>query len=143
MSGPMRRWRSPLAWLLIQPIRFYQRFITPYTPATCRHYPTCSSYAVMCLREHGAAKGLLLGTWRILRCNPWSSGGVDYPPTRGGWRALPSRPTYRDDAGRPPSGEPPVVTASRPSQDTVIPMTVTSRPDALATASPTTGRYTA
>lgn len=85
MTG--RRRTSPLAWLLIQPIRFYQRFITPYTPATCRYYPTCSSYAVGALRTHGAVKGIALTGWRLLRCNPWSSGGIDRVPTHGCWRA--------------------------------------------------------
>ncbi|MBN9608286.1 MAG: membrane protein insertion efficiency factor YidD [Actinobacteria bacterium] len=84
-----RRRVSPVAWLLILPIRFYQKFITPYTPATCRYYPTCSAYAVGALRTHGAIKGLLLTVWRLLRCNPWSSGGVDKVPERGRWRYVP------------------------------------------------------
>ncbi len=90
---------SPLAWLLIQPIRFYQRFITPYTPATCRYYPTCSSYAVRALRTHGALKGTLLTAGRLLRCNPWSSGGIDYPPPRSAWHGVqtdPDRPAASD-----------------------------------------------
>ena len=74
---------SPLAHALIAPIRFYQRFITPYTPATCRYYPTCSAYAVTALRTHGALIGTGLTVWRILRCNPWSSGGIDHVPARG------------------------------------------------------------
>ena len=77
MSGP-----SPAARLLIAPIRFYQRFITPYTPATCRYYPTCSSYAVAALREHGAVRGSWLTVRRLGRCHPWSSGGVDHVPPR-------------------------------------------------------------
>jgi hypothetical protein len=71
------------AKLLIAPIRFYQRFITPYTPATCRYYPTCSAYAVTALRTHGAVIGTGLTIWRLLRCNPWSSGGVDHVPGKG------------------------------------------------------------
>lgn len=85
MTSRPRTW--PIAWLLIQPIRFYQRFISRYTPPTCRYYPCCSSYAIGALRIHGAPKGLLLGSWRLLRCNPWSSGGVDHVPPRGRWRA--------------------------------------------------------
>jgi putative membrane protein insertion efficiency factor len=77
---------SPAAWLLIQPIRFYQRFISRYTPPTCRYYPCCSSYAITALRTHGALKGTLLTGRRLLRCNPWSSGGVDHVPPRGSWR---------------------------------------------------------
>jgi len=71
------------AKVLIAPIRFYQRFITPYTPATCRYHPTCSAYGVSALRAHGAIVGTGLTIWRLLRCNPWSSGGIDYVPARG------------------------------------------------------------
>src|SRR4051812_32804513 len=74
---------SLAAHLLIAPIRFYQRFITPYTPATCRYYPTCSAYAVTALRTHGALVGTGLTIWRLLRCNPWSSGGIDHVPAKG------------------------------------------------------------
>ena len=77
---------SPAAWLLIKPIRFYQRFITPYTPASCRHYPTCSTYAVTALRTRGAVVGTALTIWRLLRCNPWNAGGIDYVPPKGHWR---------------------------------------------------------
>jgi putative membrane protein insertion efficiency factor len=73
---------SIAAHVLIAPIRFYQRFITPYTPATCRYYPTCSAYAVTALRTRGAIVGSGLTIWRLLRCNPWSSGGVDHVPAK-------------------------------------------------------------
>lgn len=69
-----------LGWLLIQPIRFYQRFISPLTPATCRFTPTCSSYAIQAIRKHGPFKGLALAVWRILRCNPWGGSGYDPVP---------------------------------------------------------------
>lgn len=98
-SGSTRRRTGPVAWLLIAPIRFYQRFITPYTPATCRYYPTCSEYAVRSLRTHGAAKGTILTIWRLLRCNPWSSGGVDHTPERGRWRYIAARPPASQDDG--------------------------------------------
>lgn len=83
----MRITRWP-AELLVAPIRFYQRFITPYTPATCRYYPTCSAYAVTALRTRGAVVGTALTVWRLLRCNPWSEGGVDHVPAHG-WRREP------------------------------------------------------
>ncbi|MEP6559798.1 MAG: membrane protein insertion efficiency factor YidD [Nakamurella sp.] len=79
---------SIAAQVLIAPIRFYQRFITPYTPATCRYYPTCSAYAVTALRTRGAFIGTGLTIWRLLRCNPWSSGGVDHVPAKGVHRHL-------------------------------------------------------
>ena len=67
-------------WLLIQPIRFYQRFISPLTPPTCRFTPTCSNYAIQAIRKHGPFKGLALAVWRILRCNPWGGSGYDPVP---------------------------------------------------------------
>ena len=45
---------------------------------TCKYHPTCSRYAGDAVRKHGLAKGSLLTVWRLLRCNPWSCGGVDY-----------------------------------------------------------------
>lgn len=62
---------------LLAPIRFYQRVISPALPPRCKYYPTCSEYAVQAIRSHGIARGLVLAAWRILRCNPWSHGGVD------------------------------------------------------------------
>lgn len=97
-SGAARDDRpSPAAWLLIAPIRFYQRFITPYTPATCRYYPTCSAYAVTALRRRGAVVGTVLTVWRLLRCNPWSDGGLDYVPDRGWPRRGGEPKPVRDD----------------------------------------------
>jgi putative membrane protein insertion efficiency factor len=45
---------------------------------TCKYHPSCSQYAVDAIREFGPLKGLVLAGWRLLRCNPWSHGGVDY-----------------------------------------------------------------
>ncbi len=74
---------------LVAPIRFYQRFISAGLPARCRFAPTCSAYAVEALQVHGPVKGLVLASWRLLRCNPWSAGGVDHVPPRGRWRPDP------------------------------------------------------
>ncbi|MFP5450346.1 MAG: membrane protein insertion efficiency factor YidD [Thermoleophilia bacterium] len=65
--------------LLVAPIRGYQRFISPMFPRRCKYHPTCSEYAVGVVREYGAIRGTVLAAWRLLRCNPWSRGGVDYP----------------------------------------------------------------
>lgn len=46
---------------------------------TCKYYPTCSAYASQAIRKHGLARGSLMSAWRLLRCNPWSHGGVDHP----------------------------------------------------------------
>ena len=66
--------------LLVAPIRFYQRFISPLTPPACRFTPTCSQYAVEALRRHGPVKGLYLAVRRILRCHPWGGSGYDPVP---------------------------------------------------------------
>jgi len=61
-------------------IRGYQRFISPLFPPSCRYYPSCSSYTLEALKVHGGFKGLLMGIARILRCNPFFKGGIDYVP---------------------------------------------------------------
>lgn len=66
--------------LLIAIIRFYQRFISPLFPPQCRYHPTCSSYTLTAVQVHGAFKGGLMGISRIIRCNPFVKGGVDYVP---------------------------------------------------------------
>lgn len=75
-----------LTWMLVLPIMAYQRTISPMLPPSCRYHPSCSRYAVEAIRTHGPVKGLGLGTWRLLRCNPWSLGGLDPVPARGKWR---------------------------------------------------------
>ena len=71
--------------ILIYPIRFYKKFISPHLGHHCRYWPTCSSYMIEAIETHGALKGLLLGTYRIIRCNPWSQGGYDPVPPKGMW----------------------------------------------------------
>ena len=46
---------------------------------TCKYHPSCSQYALDALRKYGLLRGTALTCWRLLRCNPWSRGGVDYP----------------------------------------------------------------
>jgi hypothetical protein len=67
-------------------IRLYQRTLSPdhgplagVTNAGCRYYPSCSEYTARAIREYGVIRGSLAGSWRILRCNPFSAGGVDEP----------------------------------------------------------------
>ena len=69
-----------IGWVLSQPIRFYQKYISPLKPPMCRFTPTCSQYAIEAIRKHGPFKGLLLAVWRILRCNPWGGSGYDPVP---------------------------------------------------------------
>ncbi|MEE0800547.1 MAG: membrane protein insertion efficiency factor YidD [Gemmiger sp.] len=66
-------------------IRFYQRRISPLLGHNCRFTPTCSQYALDALRIHGAAKGLLLTVWRLLRCQPLGRCGYDPVPEKGRW----------------------------------------------------------
>ena len=61
-------------------IRFYQKYLSPLKPPTCRFEPTCSTYTYQAVERFGVFKGLLLGLWRILRCNPLSKGGLDPVP---------------------------------------------------------------
>jgi len=69
--------------VLTAPIRFYQRFISPYLPPMCRYQPSCSHYAVEAIEVHGALLGLLLALRRVLRCNIFFPGGYDpVPPKR-------------------------------------------------------------
>ena len=58
-------------------IRMYRRFISPMLPPSCRYWPSCSEYALQAIQKHGVLKGGLLGAWRVIRCNPWSKGGID------------------------------------------------------------------
>jgi uncharacterized protein len=90
--------------ILIAPIRLYQRWISPAFAPRCRYYPTCSSYAVEAIRELGPVRGSILAGWRLLRCNPFSHGGVDELSDR---RLFHSTPTRSEREGRlalPPAG---------------------------------------
>ena len=66
--------------VVILPIRFYQKFISPLFPATCRFYPTCSTYFIQAVEKHGIFKGSYLGIKRFLRCHPFNPGGYDPVP---------------------------------------------------------------
>jgi uncharacterized protein len=87
--------KRPLAALLIAPIRLYQRWISPAIAPRCRYYPTCSAYAVEAIRELGPIRGLILAAWRLLRCNPFSHGGVDELSDRRLFRGTPTRSERR------------------------------------------------
>ena len=63
--------------IAIAPISVYQRVISPLFPRRCKYEPTCSAYAAQAIGRYGILRGLILGAWRLLRCNPWSHGGFD------------------------------------------------------------------
>lgn len=75
------------ARVVVRTIRVYQKTLSPdHGPLSqgfrgCRYYPSCSEYTVRAVQGQGVMRGLLKGGWRILRCNPWSAGGVDEPTT--------------------------------------------------------------
>ena len=62
-------------------IKFYQSWISPAFAPRCKYYPSCSTYASDAVSEYGA-KGLAMALWRLVRCNPWPHGGVDYVLTK-------------------------------------------------------------
>ena len=86
-----------LSAALVAPIRLYQRWISPAWPATCRFYPSCSSYAVEALRTRGALIGSYLAVRRLVKCAPWHPGGEDpVPPPRTGARSVTSPPVRQE-----------------------------------------------
>lgn len=68
-----------LKFLGVKAIRFYQKY---FSKGTCMYVPTCSQYTLEAILKHGFFKGVLLGFWRILRCNPWCKGGFDKVPDK-------------------------------------------------------------
>ncbi len=102
---------NPVTVVLVALVRAYQLVVSPWIAPRCKYYPSCSAYAVQALQVHGPVKGVGLAVWRLLRCNPWSLGGVDHVPPRSG-----SPP----DSPAPPAGDGPRVAAapgSRPAVD--------------------------
>ena len=69
--------RAP-AYAGIGLVRLYQFLLSPLVAGRCKYHPSCSQYAADAFRRYGFARGLVLAAWRLLRCNPWSDGGVDY-----------------------------------------------------------------
>lgn len=86
---------NPLQWLATKLIRGYQLVISPILGPSCKYYPSCSAYAIEAVKVQGFFKGTVLAAWRLLRCNPWSSGGVDFPP--GSTLEVPIPPDPIDD----------------------------------------------
>jgi hypothetical protein len=91
--------RNIFIWIFILPVKIYQWVISPWLNSGCRHYPTCSQYTIEAFKLHGIFWGLLLGTGRLLRCNPWGTSGLDpVPPkeTKGKelWKLIRSRKKY-------------------------------------------------
>ncbi|MCM3250541.1 membrane protein insertion efficiency factor YidD [Priestia megaterium] len=71
-----------MAKLLLLLIKGYQKGISPFLPARCRFYPTCSQYGVESIKRFGAVKGSYLTVKRILKCHPFHPGGIDEVPEK-------------------------------------------------------------
>jgi uncharacterized protein len=98
----MRRWLwlagAPARVLLLGLLKGYRRLVAPALGQRCRFYPSCSEYAAVAVRTHGALKGSLLVMWRVLRCSPLSAGGPDPIPEVGGWRSRDTVESTKYDA---------------------------------------------
>jgi putative membrane protein insertion efficiency factor len=75
--------------VVVQPVRAYQRLISPALPRRCKYHPTCSAYAVQAIESYGILRGAVLAAWRLLRCNPLSHGGYDPVSTQTLFRSTP------------------------------------------------------
>jgi|GEM_PF-3595417 len=93
---------SPMQYLMIKLIRAYQIVLSPVMGHSCRFYPSCSSYAIEAISQHGAGKGLLLTLYRLGRCQPLCQGGFDPVPET--CCALKGKP--KASRRRPASSEP-------------------------------------
>jgi hypothetical protein len=73
-----------LTGILLSMLDFYRRWLSPaihaLKPGGCRYVPTCSEYASTAIAIHGPLRGVLLASWRLLRCNPFARGGLDQVP---------------------------------------------------------------
>lgn len=72
--------RKIIAFPFILLVRIYQYVISPLTPQSCRHEPTCSTYTVQAIEEWGPLKGMWLGMKRLSKCHPWGTWGYDPVP---------------------------------------------------------------
>ncbi len=75
---------------MLVPLRGYRRFISPAMTPRCRYYPSCSAYAEEAISELGAIRGTILAAWRLLRCNPFTKGGMDPVSQRRLFRSAPN-----------------------------------------------------
>jgi putative membrane protein insertion efficiency factor len=71
------RLRHVIREVFLLPLHAYRAVISPNLGPRCKYYPSCSSYAVEAVRELGVVRGSIVAAWRVVRCNPFSHGGVD------------------------------------------------------------------
>ncbi|MFE7134198.1 membrane protein insertion efficiency factor YidD [Streptomyces sp. NPDC057638] len=122
---------------LLALIKLYQWTISPLLGPVCRYYPSCSHYGYTAIDRHGAVKGTALTAWRILRCNPWSPGGVDHVPprTRPRWHVM-LRAALRGDKGGHPADPPSGATDVPPGGSAPAASSATEPPSPAAETSP-------
>ncbi len=75
-----RRERSIGSWVLLFLVRLYIVFLSPFFGGACKFYPSCSNYAREAIERHGTLRGTLLALKRLLRCHPFTPGGIDFVP---------------------------------------------------------------
>jgi hypothetical protein len=73
---------SPITFLALGVIRFYQACLSPVLPSNCRFYPSCSTYAFEAVEKWGVWHGGRLALGRLLRCRPWGRFGYDPVPEK-------------------------------------------------------------
>jgi putative membrane protein insertion efficiency factor len=61
-------------------LKAYRAVVSPLYGDVCRYFPSCSAYALEAVTVHGVVKGCSMAAYRVLRCNPWSHGGIDHVP---------------------------------------------------------------
>ena len=102
MTGIVRRVSRET---LLLPVHAWRIVSHTVLQPRCKYYPSCSQYCLDAVRQRGVIAGALLSTWRLLRCNPWSLGGVDHVPTRG-FRSTARRKEIERHASNTPNSTP-------------------------------------
>ena len=82
----MKKILAGMREIFLLPVHIYRKWVSPMLGPHCKYYPTCSAYALTAVRKHGIIYGSALAIWRLLRCNPWSKGGIDYVPEKKFWQ---------------------------------------------------------
>jgi uncharacterized protein len=106
----------PLRQLIVLPIRLYRVSLGMVVGGGCRFHPSCSAYAIDAIEHAGVVRGLGLSVWRLARCSPLSSGGVDPAPIGRSWREW----RERKGSARAGDGADPVADHSNPGEDLAV-----------------------
>ena len=75
--GITERFLGAIREVFLAPLHLYRWLISPNLAPRCKYYPSCSTYGVEAVRELGIVRGSIVAAWRVIRCNPFSHGGVD------------------------------------------------------------------